>query len=381
MVRLEQAGPEQLPALLAFAEEAFRTPEEQVDFPTLLPKLYGPGADSASLHTVLYEDGAPAGMYCLKVQDFNVAEVPLRVGGIGTVCVDGRSRGKGHLAALMQNAEARMRAAGCDMAILGGQRQRYERFGYAPAGAHWEFKLIPRNVRGTQTDGVALAPLEEYPSWVESARALYEKQPVTCPRGASAAFCTVLQSWRARPYAILKDGVFAGYCSLVGGTLPRLQELALPDAALLPGFAAALAQLTGADGARLQLYPWQQAELAYFAGVADESVCVPNHSYRIFQWETVACAALALRKLYDDKTIPKEFILDVENEACLRFMPDETGVSVCAAPQDAVPGLALPPLDAARLLFGQDSALVPGAQQAPAGLLPLPLAFPWTDGI
>ena len=98
MVRLEQAGPEQLPALLAFAEEAFRTPEEQVDFPTLLPKLYGPGADSASLHTVLYEDGAPAGMYCLKVQDFNVAGVPLRVGGIGTVCVDGRSRGKGHLA-------------------------------------------------------------------------------------------------------------------------------------------------------------------------------------------------------------------------------------------------------------------------------------------
>ena len=46
---------------MAFAEEAFRTPEGKVDFPTLLPKLYGPGADSAPLHTVLYEDGAPAG--------------------------------------------------------------------------------------------------------------------------------------------------------------------------------------------------------------------------------------------------------------------------------------------------------------------------------
>ena len=58
---------------MAFAEEAFRTPEGKVDFPTLLPKLYGPGADSAPLHTVLYEDGAPAGLYCLKIQDFNIA--------------------------------------------------------------------------------------------------------------------------------------------------------------------------------------------------------------------------------------------------------------------------------------------------------------------
>ena len=124
MVHLEQAQPEQLQELLAFAEEAFRTPEGKVDFPTLLPKLYGPGADSAPLHTVLYEDGAPAGLYCLKIQDFNIAGTALRVGGIGTVCVDGRSRGKGHLALLMQDAQERMQAAGCDIAMLGGQRQR-----------------------------------------------------------------------------------------------------------------------------------------------------------------------------------------------------------------------------------------------------------------
>ena len=47
-----------------------------------------------------------------------------------------------------------------------------------------------------------------------------------------------------------------------------------------------------------------------------------------------------------------------------------------AEPQDAAPDLVLPPLDSARLLFGPDSPLVPGAQAVPAGLLPLPLAFP-----
>ncbi len=94
MVHLEQAQPEQLQELLAFAEEAFRTPEGRWISPRCC-QLYGPGADSAPLHTVLYDGAAPAGLYCLKIQDFNIAGTALRVGGIGTVCVDGRSRGKG----------------------------------------------------------------------------------------------------------------------------------------------------------------------------------------------------------------------------------------------------------------------------------------------
>ena len=39
--------------------------------------------------------------------------------------------GQGHLALLMQDAQERA-GGGCDIAMLGGQRQRYERFGYVP---------------------------------------------------------------------------------------------------------------------------------------------------------------------------------------------------------------------------------------------------------
>ena len=91
-------------------------------------------------------------------------------------------------------------------------------------------------------------------------------------------------------------------------------------------------------------------------------------------------AAMALQRTYDDTAILDEFILEVENEGRLRFGPGAEGVRP-AEPQDAAPDLVLPPLDAARLLFGPDSPLVPGAQAVPAGLLPLPLAFPWADGI
>ena len=90
--------------------------------------------------------------------------------------------------------------------------------------------------------------------------------------------------------------MFAGYCALAEGKPPRLQELVLPDAALLPAFAAAPAQHT-----ELPVYVYSftvaaGAELAYFASVAEQGVCVPNHSYRIFHWAAAACAAMALQR-------------------------------------------------------------------------------------
>ncbi len=198
MVHLEQAQPEQLQGSSRLRRRRSARRRGRWISPRCCPSCTGRAPTARRCIRCCMKDGAPAGLYCLKIQDFNIAGTALRVGGIGTVCVDGRSRGKGHLALLMQDAQERMQAAGCDIAMLGGQRQRYERFGYVPAGAHWEFTLTPRNVRDIRTGGVALAPLAEYPSWLESARALHEKQPVTCARGGDASFLTVLQSLARR---------------------------------------------------------------------------------------------------------------------------------------------------------------------------------------
>ena len=103
--------------------------------------------------------------------------------------------------------------------------------------------LIEEAWAARRPGGVALAPLAEYPSWLESARALHEKQPVTCARGGDASFLTVLQSWRAEPYAVLQDGMFAGYCALAEGKPPRLQELVLPGLELLPELLQVLPEL------------------------------------------------------------------------------------------------------------------------------------------
>ena len=55
-----------------------------------------------------------------------VLDATLSVGGIGGVATHHRlSRGSGHMRALMNHCVDEMRSSGCDLAILGGQRQRY----------------------------------------------------------------------------------------------------------------------------------------------------------------------------------------------------------------------------------------------------------------
>ena len=125
MYRLEQGRPGQMPEIIEFAKRAFSTPQTPVDFPRLLPKLYGPDKSTEGCHTLLYNGHVLEGMYALRVLSVQAAGLPLRVGWIGTVAVSPEARGKGHLQRLMEHANLRLEQLGCDLGVLGGQRQRY----------------------------------------------------------------------------------------------------------------------------------------------------------------------------------------------------------------------------------------------------------------
>lgn len=368
MLYLKQAAGDSLPEITTFLEDAFQT----VSFSTLLPKLYAKDATSAPLHTILYEDAQPVGLYCLQVQDFSIEKKPLRVGFLGSVCVAPNHRGKGYLTHLMQHANQCMRTSGCDIGVLGGQRQRYERFGYAPAGEHWVFTITPRNFAAESADGITVLPFIENMQFIPQAQALYRKEPVYCNRGTDAEFLLRLQSWQATPYVILNHGIFSGYCTISDAdNTPFVTELCVTDSAPLPQIAQALPMQ---GELRLQVYPWQTALLQFFAAVAEQSVLVPNHSYHIFNWAHTANAVANNKKLTN-----LEFILEVKNETTLLFQTTAQKLIV-QENTTATPHLTLSRLDAIRLLFAPDSALI-STQPIPAGLFPLPLAFSWVDGI
>ncbi|MBP9999942.1 MAG: GNAT family N-acetyltransferase, partial [Clostridiales bacterium] len=115
-------------------------------FPFILPKLYQ-NIETAPMHYLAVKDGEFVGNVGLFEQPMMVNGELLHVGGIGTVCVRPGHRREGFMKKLMNDVIEKARADQKDYLILGGQRQRYENWGFGCAGMNSVFTFDYGNFR------------------------------------------------------------------------------------------------------------------------------------------------------------------------------------------------------------------------------------------
>jgi len=189
--------------------------EEDIDFLFLLPKLYKEQYNPAENNIILKEDGViKAAVGCFPI-DVTAAGRKLRVMGIGNVAVTKDCRRKGYMIDLMNMALEHMIAEGYDYSLLGGQRQRYEYFGYVPAGSGVNFTINKGNISrirngNTETGFTYEAVDENDKETLAKIKALYDKSPFCAERKEESMF-DILCSWGCRPYAVYCGGEFKGY--------------------------------------------------------------------------------------------------------------------------------------------------------------------------
>ena len=109
----------------------------QTDFEKELPKMCVPDDEHMSKYVAIRENGkicASVGIYPLYT---NVCGVPLTFSTVGNVVTDEAARGKGYMNALMNEAMKRLEQINADGSRLGGNRQRYNRFGYELSSLEW----------------------------------------------------------------------------------------------------------------------------------------------------------------------------------------------------------------------------------------------------
>jgi len=196
-----------------------------IDFEGLLPKLYKPSMMRHNLARI--EDGRIASVVGIFPLEAEAAGVKLKIAGIGGVSTHSRRRGGGNMTGLMKRAVEIAWEWGCDALCLSGQRQRYEPFGFGPAGVYRVLTVSERNLRGFAADesvtfrqvGAGDAEL------IEQMRSLYAKQSFVYKRGD---FYETVISWKAKPYAVLRGGCFAGYF-LYGEHDGDIEELTFSD--------------------------------------------------------------------------------------------------------------------------------------------------------
>ena len=181
------------------------------DFRTLLPKVYGEKPVMEAVNFVA-DNGEFKGFVSVLPERLTVGNTVLKTGYVGSVCVHPDSRGQGIMIKLMDLANNDMRDNGTDIAFLNGNRQRYEYYGFVPAGVTYTFNIHGDNwahaLKNISADGVTFEEIHPGTDLEKKAKALYHSKHVHFERTEFAELC---RSYYRTPYAVLDNGEFIGY--------------------------------------------------------------------------------------------------------------------------------------------------------------------------
>jgi predicted N-acetyltransferase YhbS len=215
-VRFDKAGPADYDEVIDLANYVFSHDHRPHDFPSLLPKLYKREYFMDGIHYLAHENGrikAAVGAYPLTMEFADGTKLPGR--GIGMVSVHPYARGKGYMKTLMNNALDDMEKDGMVFSCLGGQRQRYEYWGYVPVGTKLHFQIDIANIKhcfkeetpgGMRLEKVAPGDVK----LLKDIASLHAANPLRAARPEKKLF-DILSSWKSEIYAAFREGTFRGY--------------------------------------------------------------------------------------------------------------------------------------------------------------------------
>ena len=372
-------------AVIDFANYVFSHAHGSIDFPQNLPKLYGPDGGAGADHLLACEDGQIKAMVGVFFDTVHISNQALRVGGIGTVSVHPYARGKGYMKTLMRMADEEMRAAGAQLSMLGGQRQRYQHFGYELGGARLSFRVTDKSLfhacagKTLPKLKLKLTPLTD--ADVPFCRALYSAQPVHFAR-EQYPFADILRSWGCAAFVIRENGRPCGYLTR-SWNAETVDELLLEREELLPAVMAAYLAQFGRQALNLTVQPWETGRAALADEISEDCTLSACEMFRVYDWAAVLGSLLSLKAAC--RPLPDGVLtLDIGGEllelavrggapAVRRLQPGEASAALTLEPQRALRLLCSP-------MGGYCPALCAACPAADAWF-PLPLGFSAQDGV
>ena len=348
-IRTGPAREQDCEALMAMLDDVFFAEDDEDPkrtFLTLLPKLYRREYKPWENNYCVWEDGVLKAAVGLYVYDAEIAGKALRAGGIGNVAVARDSRRKGYMRLAMDAAMEAMRAAGCGFGALGGQRQRYQFWGFERGGMAVNASFTEKNLRHAFGEN-ALDPQwqvqEIQPGDAETLgqiQALVEAQPLHYKHNP-ACFYDHLCSWHETPYAIWKGDALEGFCTLSRDKKYICQCLLRGAENLEMALRAAYTLLPDngrSKRAWLTIPLWRGDLLSLAEEIAESCNIEDSGMYTILNWEKTLRALLKLQALC--KPLPDgEICVCIDGEplriSVVNGVPCVTGGQNAGGPQAA----------------------------------------------
>jgi predicted acetyltransferase len=296
MTDYRQALPQEEDDILDLANLAFSLVRQPCDFKALVPKVYcRPGFYRH--HVVAVRDGrlkALVGLLPFRLRLSSLSA--LQLGFVGTVSVHPYARGEGHMKALMQLILDSAKAQGMDMMVLGGQRQRYNYFGFENAGSVITYTVSATNLRHALKDqdvnAYRFLPFSELAQ--EKLSALWQMQSVRTLSGERSMedFSLFMQTWQGKSFAVMQSNALLGY---IYANRDSLFEWELqPGESLLPVLKAFIAQEHLSE-IRIRLPLHRKEDMCALSQVAAGYEISDSCMLRVLDWQSTLQKLLAFK--------------------------------------------------------------------------------------
>ncbi len=376
MTEYRFASDEHRAEIIDFINYVFSQSARPHDFKTLIPKVYADGRGKAPIHAIALEEGRVRGVVAQLEFDIWYAGEKLRIGYIGSVSTYPYTRGSGHMKTLMNMQIERAKEHGVDIMLLGGQRQRYEYFGFSPVGYRFEYSVNTSNARHAlkNADASCIA-FSEFKSsdraQIDEAYAIYSSKIATGARPRED-FEIILETWNAESRVVLKNGSVAGYINSSGADI---SELALRNASDAPAVIKAWLAKTGARHISVCVPPFEtklNRELAAFCEGYEMHTC--EHA-RIVNLKRVLAACLRLKQA-ERELSDGEITLGIDGGERAKVKVWNGKIEVSDTNEE--PKVALPRLDMQQYLFSANEFTYPDSLPRP-NWLPLPIYLDKAD--
>lgn len=370
MVIYRQAKKDEYKGIVSLADKVFKN-----DFEKLLPKTFFPENNIHEITKVAENDnGELIAEVCVLPQQLTVFGKKLTTNYLGTVSVDEKHRGEGHMIKLMNICLDEMKGK-YDLSVLGGRRQRYEYFGYTYGGEQWEYVVNIHNINHALKDidasQISFAPLSSVVGATEFAAEFNKNRNTNIYRDSELTE-KILSSYHNTPTAILENDTIIGYLLTYDCNL-KISELALTDYKNTKRVIKAFFSHFQVPKTEIILPRYETQLHKELSDFAEMYRMIPCCSFNILDFANVTEAYLTLKNDTEGLT-PGRFSAIMDNQP-LTITVDSTGVKVeRTASNDAV---VLNKMEAQKLL------LTPSGKyldiDVPKDWFPLPLFWYYVD--
>lgn len=351
----------------------------RMDFEKQLPKMCVRDDAHMGMHFGIFEDGklvSCIGVYPLETV---VAGQKLLFSTMGNIATHWDYTGRGYMSKLIDAAQQELERIGADASRLGGNRQRYGRYGFESCGQVMQFTFAKNTLasRFPSPGEISFVKIEkEDRQALAFCATLYNQNAIAVTREIEDCYPT-MTAWEHVPYLCLSEGKPVGYlCANADGS--NLAEIAAVDTRRFTDILCRW-QKWKDTAVTFLLQPHMTEKIRQFSAICDAmQIRSPSH-FQIRNWEGVISAFLKLKATYC--TLPDgELMLEIKDYGTIRIFVN--GNAVGCERTDKQPQLTLDRLQAARFLFGPLSPeYTAKVDNIPAGWFPLPLSWNGQDRV